>query len=101
MRRVGSSRFPALLQRRLAVRRSGAGVADLVRDPRHLLGALAEDVPLELLDGALERGDALAQRGDRLGGFTEPGGGSGEQRLEALGLLPPLAPMVVTAHRRL
>jgi hypothetical protein len=67
LRRVLTS----LLQRRFAIRLRRAGVADLVRDARHLLGALSVDVALELLDGTLERGDALAERGDRVGRFEK------------------------------
>ncbi|RPJ77693.1 MAG: hypothetical protein EHM13_15670 [Acidobacteria bacterium] len=78
-----------------------------------MLGALPEDVPLQLLDRGLYGRELLAYRRKRLGLRTElvrlqsnyllcrGDGACGvhEVGLEALGLLSPLAAMVVAAHR--
>jgi hypothetical protein len=61
-----------------------ARVAQLVRDPRHLLGALAEHVTLELLETGSEA--------------RELGSGGGQLTLELLDPLPPRTVMVVAAH---
>lgn len=84
--------LPALLERGDA---SGLGlgrVADGLGHRRHLLGALPEDVALQLLDGALDRGELLGLRCDG----RQRGG---ELRLQALGLVAPLAAMLA-AHGR-
>jgi hypothetical protein len=105
----------SLLQRGDAGRLGAGGIADLLRDRRHLLGALAEDMALELLDGGLHGGELLAQLRQRfvLGSDrlrlhrddllrrVERAGGIGEIRLEALDLVAPPAAMILTAHRRL
>ena len=81
-------------------------VADGLLDRRHLLRSLSEDVPLQLLQRALDRRDLvgkLVERGAPLGDRRPRGGqlsdGGGELCLEALGLVTPLATMLV-AHPR-
>src|SRR6266511_829882 len=72
-------------------RRLGASrVADRLGHGRHLLGALTEDVTLQLLESALDRSELLARRGD--GGVRLV-----ELDLEVLRPIPPLAAMIVTA----
>jgi hypothetical protein len=67
-----------LLLRRDPLRLGARRIADRLGDGRHLLGARAELVALQLLERRLD--------------LREPG-------FERLGPLPPLAPMVVAAHR--
>ncbi len=97
--------LPTLLQRRdLGCFRAG-GVADLLRDRGHLLGALAEDVTLELFQRALHGRHALGHRGDRRGGLVQLDGGSRELyfgltelRLQGLGPVTPLATVIAITH---
>jgi hypothetical protein len=99
--------LPSLLERGDPGGLGLGGVAELLRHRRHLLGARAEDVPLELLQRALHGHDLLAQRGDRCGGLGQLGGRAGELflglpelRLQGFGPVAPLATVIVTAHRR-
>ena len=105
----------ALLLRVLPALRQGdggvgldAGCPQFVGDARHLLRALAEDVPLHLLDGGLDRSELLAQLRqclalllDRLGLRGDGCLSDGELGRQALDLLAPLALMVAATHRQL
>jgi hypothetical protein len=83
--------LPARPQRGDACQLGLGRVADSLRHRRHLLRALAEDMSLELLDGALDGGELLGQLRD---------GGTGlvELALEAFSPCSPLAAVIVAAH---
>ena len=79
------------LQRLQPLRLGARRIADLLRDGRHLLRPLAEDVALQLLDGGLDGGELLEGLGVLSAQLSE---------LDLKGLRP-LAPrtvMVVAAH---
>jgi hypothetical protein len=116
--RVTSWRFFSAFSRRVcsAASRSASasGIADRLREGRHLLGPLAEDVSLELLDGRLHRGELLGQLREQLtllldglgllgDGFlrsSERSGRGVELRREALGLVAPFAAVIAAPHQR-
>jgi len=90
--------FPPLLERRDPLGLGAGRVADFLGHRRHLLGALAEDVALQLVDGGLLRDDALVQRRHRGDGLAQPSAGLGEFPLQSLRPLPPLAPVFAATH---
>jgi hypothetical protein len=85
--------LPACPQRSDARRLCLGWVANGLRHRRHLLGALAEDVALQLLERALDGGELLGQRRNGGTGLVELG-------LEAFSPLSPLAAMIASAHWR-
>jgi len=59
------------------------------------------DCSLDLRESLLQRGDRRARRGELRCCRGDLDRGSDEPRFEHLGSVAPLAPMIVTAHRRL
>jgi len=81
-------------------------IADGLDHRRHLLGALAEGVALQPLDGGLHGGELLAQLRQRLAlllddrGLLGDGGlGHTELRRQVFGLVAPLTAVLAAPHR--